>query len=266
MQNKNSYKIDLFQRAKQEMKILEIRSHARIESMIPQLTTLGLKPDMDVLEVGSGTGTRGMELARYLKKGSLVGIDVSDSLLSHARLRLTRSKIRNMKLEKMDLFKLKFKPRSFDFIYMRLVVQHLSQPVLALENLRSVLKPGGILFIEDTDRDWLTIYPALPKWEKIYEEVKNSQLVKGGDPRSGRKLATYLREAGYRSVDMNLVPVFGSGEIFEDWVNNYAPSFFNYFDKKAQNKNIRILDDLKRVNAKTPIYLHQVWFQSWGKK
>ena len=263
---RNSYDIDNYLRAKEELKILETRSHARLENLLPQLREVGLKKNMNFLEVGSGTGTRSIAVAKYLTQGRVVGIDISESLLDHANKKILASGLKNLSLQKMDLFELNFEPDTFDFVYVRLVLQHLPNPVAALKNLHRVMRPGGFIFLEDTDRDWLTIFPTTKNWEKIYAEIKKAQIHRGGDSQCGRKLASFLNQSGFKEVEMNLVPVFGTGRIFSDWLKNYAPSFFNHFQSRELKEKIKVLEDLKKMHKKKPLYMHQVWFQAWGRK
>jgi ubiquinone/menaquinone biosynthesis C-methylase UbiE len=83
-----------------------------------------------------------MTLAAFAKQGSVVAIDVSEMLLGYAQKRAKIRGLHNISFKKMDIFDMDFSPETFDFVYLRLVVQHLPDPLRALKNLRETLKPG----------------------------------------------------------------------------------------------------------------------------
>lgn len=262
----NSYLIEGFYNPKREADRLDVRSRARLEKLVPQLESLGLKPSMRLLEVGSGTGVRSVTLAKYLKHGFVQGIDVSETLLERAKQTLKNAKIKNVKFEEMNVFDLQFEKNTFDFIYIRLVIQHLPNPVNALKELRRVLKPNGIIFLEDTDRDWMSIYPSNDRWDKIYEKVKRGQARNGGDPQCGRKLGSLLIQSGFKDVQTEVISVQGRGAIFKDWIENYAPTFMNNVGAIDRIEGFEVIEQLKKMNKKSPIFFNQSWFQAWGEK
>ncbi len=260
----NSYAIDRFYDPQLEANRLEIREKARIETLVPQMKSIGLKPNMRILEVGPGTGLRSLVFSNFLSKGSFWGIDISDTLLERARKALKGQK--NVHLLPMDVYDLQFEENFFDFIYIRLVIQHLPDPVKALRNLHQILKPGGKVFIEDTDRDWMCIYPIFPAWERLYGKVKQAQVKTGGDPNSGRKLGAFLSSAGFDEVGTNLVPVTGSDNVLADWLENYAPTFFNNLTQADRRVGFKLLEEIRKRHQKSQVFFHQVWFQAWGEK
>jgi ubiquinone/menaquinone biosynthesis C-methylase UbiE len=265
MKKKHSYGLDHYRDPKGEAKRLEKRALARIDELVPQLVAAGLRHGMRLLDLGSGTGTRSLHLARYLKSGFVTGLDTSDELILRAKKAQARSKLKNVEFLKFDFSAQAIPPGQFDFAYIRLVVQHLPDPVQVLRNVRQSLKPGGVLFIEDTDRDLMTIYPEVAGWRETYEKVIQAQTRLGGDPRSGRKLGSYLVEAGFKSVQTNLIPVSGSGQVFEDWLANNAVTLLNNLNATDARAGHLVLRKLARLQARQPVFIHQVWFQAFGR-
>ena len=101
-----------------------------------------------ILDAGCGTGGTTVELRRY---GDVVGVDLAWEALEPARGRglaeLTRGSIES----------LPFRPASFDVVTSFEVVYHLgvASDVWALEEMRRVLKPGGLLLLRVPAHDWL---------------------------------------------------------------------------------------------------------------
>lgn len=103
-------------------------------------------PGSRVLDAGCGNGRYLLPLS---KKYDAVGIDVAMNALSESRSYLGRSG-RNAECIASTLTALPFSDNSFDAVVCYGVMQHLfeNERKLAAEEIRRVLKPSGILFIE----------------------------------------------------------------------------------------------------------------------
>ncbi|MBS1962198.1 MAG: class I SAM-dependent methyltransferase [Bdellovibrionales bacterium] len=264
----NSYDFDLFRKGDrdEELRRLDNRASARIDKFLENIGAAGFRDEMLLLEVGSGTGRRIVELAKKFSKSTFVGIDTSDELLCHARDAAKKATVDNVSFVKEDIHMTTLSPESFDFVYARLVIQHMPSPVETLKKIRELLKPGGVLYLEDTDRDWMKIYPAPENWDDVYKKVKAVQKKNGGDPNSGTKLAAHLSAAGFRNVCSSLEPVTGGRELVADWLQNYAPTFFTNMDAPENERSHQVLNEIKEMNLKVGIYFYQVWFHAFGVK
>jgi ubiquinone/menaquinone biosynthesis C-methylase UbiE len=97
------------------------------------------------LEVGVGTG-RNFPL--YPKGIELLGIDISERMLNRARRR-ARSLGAKVNLEQADIERLPFADAAFDTVTATCVFCSVENPVLGLEEVRRVVKPGGrVLLLE----------------------------------------------------------------------------------------------------------------------
>ncbi|MGX6570981.1 class I SAM-dependent methyltransferase [Cupriavidus necator] len=107
--------------------------------------TVGKTSAQHVLDVGCGTGSTTIALARKLgAQGRCTGIDISEPMLAAARARAqhngsTASFIR------ADAQDYAFAPASFDSIVSRLGVMFFSDPVRAFANLRRAATPDATL-------------------------------------------------------------------------------------------------------------------------
>jgi phosphatidylethanolamine/phosphatidyl-N-methylethanolamine N-methyltransferase len=94
-----------------------------------------------VLDVGVGTG---ICLPRYTRASGVVGIDLSEPMLSKARKRVAELRLRNVEsLAVMDAERLEFPDASFDVVVAQYVVNTVPHPEAALDEFARVLKPGG---------------------------------------------------------------------------------------------------------------------------
>jgi 2-polyprenyl-3-methyl-5-hydroxy-6-metoxy-1,4-benzoquinol methylase len=129
-----------------------------------------------LLDFGCGSGASTMNLARMLPETALVGVDLSEKLLSVARARATHYGFGNITLLRSPSGDaLPDGIGTFDFILFSAVYEHLlpaERPAL-LAKVWSRLKPGGVLFLDQTPWRWfpfeghttaLPLVNYLPDW------------------------------------------------------------------------------------------------------
>ena len=99
----------------------------------------------NLLEAGCGTGQLSISLSRFGR--SIYGIDLSKGSLIEAKKFIDRNKIQNVKLYRMNIFKLCFPKNYFDVIISNGVLHHTFNAKLAFKKLIYHLKPGGVIVI-----------------------------------------------------------------------------------------------------------------------
>jgi phosphoethanolamine N-methyltransferase len=121
------------------------------ESARACIARLGLKPGMQVLDVGCGLGGSAFLMAR--EHGvSVDGIDVSANMLANARERLRSQGLASqVTLEQVDVLALPVTPH-YDVIYSRDVFLHIHDKPRLMTQLHGLLVPGGLLFFTDYGR------------------------------------------------------------------------------------------------------------------
>ena len=93
-----------------------------------------------VLDIGCAYG---FMLQRFPASFKKFGIDVSEYAINVAKKRLPLAIFKAINIEG----KLPFREDFFDVILFNDVLEHLKNPKIALENIRKILKSGGILYI-----------------------------------------------------------------------------------------------------------------------
>ena len=101
-----------------------------------------------LLDVGCGPGTITAELAALVAPGEVVGIDASAEVVARAG-ELGTSRAPNLRFEVGDVYVLGWPDASFDVVHAHQVLQHLSDPVAALREMRRVLVTGGLVAVRD---------------------------------------------------------------------------------------------------------------------
>jgi SAM-dependent methyltransferase len=152
------------------------RSRNRVLARVIGQLTAGLADGYRVLEVGCGNGNVLAELERVCARGEVVGSELFDEGLAHARRRV------RCRLIRADVYTMSF-PEPFDVVGMFDVLEHLSDDVRALRCLRAALTPNGRLV--------LTVPAHMALWSDVdvFSEHYRRYSPSG--------LEAVLRESGY---------------------------------------------------------------------
>jgi 2-polyprenyl-3-methyl-5-hydroxy-6-metoxy-1,4-benzoquinol methylase len=109
--------------------------------------------DLDILDVGCGTGWMSERLQRF---GQVAATDLSDDVLAAVRTRLP-----SIRFVAGDFMSLEFPPASADLIVTLEVLSHIADQPAFLAKLASVLRPGGSLMLATQNR------PVLERCEDV---------------------------------------------------------------------------------------------------
>ena len=159
-----------------------------------------LQPGLDLLDVGCGPGTITVDLARRVAPGRVVGVDRESLPIEAARADAAAAGIANVRFEVGDVYGLAFDDGSFDIVHAHQVLQHLSDPIAALREMRRVRRPGGIVAARDSDYAAMTWFPADPRldrWLALYQDVARANR---GEPDAGRRLLSWAQAAGFGDI------------------------------------------------------------------
>jgi len=176
---------------------LRVLSHVLQAGTYDFLDRVGLRPGMACLDVGCGGGDVTRELARRVgARGRVVGLDMDAAQLDIVRAEAAAQQISNIDYRVADVVDPPADVGSFDLVYTRFLLCHLTRPAKALSWMAKCLKPGGVLAIEDCDFTGHFCYPPLPAFDRYVALCGDVMRRRGGDPEIGLKLPQMLVEAG----------------------------------------------------------------------
>ena len=160
------------------------------------LRRCGLAPGMDVLDIGCGAGDVAMLAAEFVGPGgSVLGIDRSETSLALARERAAQRGLRNVSFAVGDVGTFTTE-RRFDAVIGRLVLLFVDEAAAALRHVGNLLRPGGIVCMQEKDfRRW-SVTPPSSLWERAESWIIGVLDGSGIDPIVGAKLGPMFREAG----------------------------------------------------------------------
>lgn len=154
-----------------------------------EITRAYLRPGMEVLEVGCGTGTTALIHAPFVKH--IRAVDISARMLEIARAKATEQGINNVTFEQADIDDLDAVDGAYDAVMAHSILHLLEERDAAIATIHRLLKPGG-LFISSTAclgdrlrllRPLLQISCALgllPKVEFFTVEALTSSIARAG--------------------------------------------------------------------------------------
>ena len=182
-----------------------------------------LAAGMNVLDVGCGPGSISADLARLVRPGRVVALDNAAGIIDDASREIAGEGTDNIEFVVGDAYELDMASDAFDVVHTHQVLQHLAAPVIALQEMRRVCRPGGIVAARDADYGAMTWYPpdpALDRWLDVYRAVARAN---HGEPDAGRRLQAWAREAGFASVTASAsVWCFAAGDGRHWWGGLWA--------------------------------------------
>jgi ubiquinone/menaquinone biosynthesis C-methylase UbiE len=196
------------------------RERLRILSRVMRPTSLdllqraGLTSGMNVLEIGCGGGDLAFDIARIIgPAGRVLGTDIDQTKLDLAAREASEHGLTNVTFLHADITQ-SVPASDFDLIHARFVLTHLTNPAQALAHIRTALRHGGTIVLEDIDFRGYFCHPdcaAVWRYVQLYTDTTKR---KGVDANIGPRLPSLLSDAGFEKVRMNVVQPSGTeGEV-----------------------------------------------------
>lgn len=196
-------------------KRLEIISNATWPFSEDFLQVAGLKNSLRILEVGCGGGAITRRLIEKLPpQAQLVCIDFDKKAIDIAKSKVSAGPIRvefhDLDIERSDLTAI---GGDFDFIYLRFVLSHLRNPSQAIEKVRNLLRPKGVLAAEDVDFSGHFSYPRSESFDRYVALYTQVARAKGANADLGPQLPELFGQHGLRQVKFRVAaPAFRDGD------------------------------------------------------
>jgi ubiquinone/menaquinone biosynthesis C-methylase UbiE len=112
-----------------------------------------------ILEAGCGVGAQTKIIAVKNPDSNFISVDISDDSLKQAQIMSVKLGLNNVEFKKADLYNLPFTDDLFDGIIICFVLEHLHNPIQALNELKRVLKKGGTMVAIEGDHGSTFFYP-----------------------------------------------------------------------------------------------------------
>jgi len=178
-----------------------LRSHSQrsVENSAAYLRP-HLRRGQSLLDVGCGPATITAEFAAIVGPGQVVGIEMNDDIVETARRTCADAGV-EVEVRRGDVYALESDDDTFDVVHAHQVLQHLSDPVKALREMRRVCRPDGLVACRDADYGsfhWWPPEPRIDRWNDVYHRVTVHNRAQAD---AGRWLRSWALSAGFAEVD-----------------------------------------------------------------
>ena len=155
---------------------------------------------LHVLEAGCGVGAQTVILARNSPGAIFTSVDLSGESLRQALARVERDCCTNVRLVQADMYHLPFRTGTFDHVFVCFLLEHLPNPVLALDLLKKTLKTGGSITVIEGDHGSAFFHPDSADARQTIQSLVSVQRQMQGNALIGRELYPLLKESGFRDI------------------------------------------------------------------
>jgi trans-aconitate methyltransferase len=211
------------------------------------LSRIGVREGARCVDVGCGGGNVSRELARCVgDRGSVVAIDLDETLLELARAEFAADGIRNVEFRCADASELG--GGEYDLAYARLLLSHVSDPARVIDAMAAAVEPGGVVAVEDIDMSGYTSYACYPpsaahdRWVEIYRETIRRR---GGNAELGARLPALLQAAGLQDIDVAVSQPCG----LEGEVKLVAPMALEAMTDSIVEEGVASADEVAQILA-----------------
>jgi len=126
-----------------------------------------------VLDIATGPGYIAEAFARVSRE--VIGVDLTDAMLSIARERTQQRGVTNVSFRIGDAQNLPFESEEFDLAVSRLALHHVQNPLQALREMTRVLRPGCTVLIEDI---FASEHPGRAAYHRRWETLRDPSHVR----------------------------------------------------------------------------------------
>lgn len=160
-----------------------------------------------LLEIGCGAGAVLGILGQTFPGLKLAGIDLEPKQINYAQKHLDHLGLSDADLRVGDATELPWQDNYFDRIYAIWFLEHLPNPLQALQAAKRVAKPGGTITVTETDYRTILITPESADYRYLIDSLCELLLQAQGKPYIGQSLGTLLLQAGFERVKNQPFPV-----------------------------------------------------------
>jgi ubiquinone/menaquinone biosynthesis C-methylase UbiE len=195
----------------------------------------GIARGQRVLDIGSGVGDVAMLVADLVgPTGEVVGVERDANTLTKARSRVAEAQLHNVSFVAMDVSQVasEVNNKPFDVIVGRLILEFLPDPGAVLHSLSKLVRPGGIIVIQDCY--WaplLQLTARLPLWKKCATLIHQTFERSGANMDMEHRLYRAFLDASLPTPKVMIEIPVGDSRDIRRWVYDLFCTLFPQMQK-----------------------------------
>lgn len=163
------------------------------EAKIPQGST--------ALDIGCGGGDITFRLSSAVgAQGRVTGLDLNGTAIEHARKRASALDVTNTQFLERDFLEFAQSGAKFDLTTCRRVLMYLADQSKAAKAFFNLLKPNGILLLQEHDKTIRLPAPDRPLADRAQRWIWDTVKFEGANLGTGFQLQSLLSDAGFREI------------------------------------------------------------------
>lgn len=184
-----------------EMQRLQLQARVWEPAASEFLTSLNILPGSKVIDIGCGAMGTLAPLSRLVgASGEVVGLDSRPSLLDAARTYIQEEELSNVLLVEGDAFATGLPSDYFDLVHARFLLAPLGEPESLIKEMLRIVRPGGIIALQEPDASCWNVSPENPAWNALKEAIFAAFTAVGSDFDVGRRTFGLLLSHGMLDV------------------------------------------------------------------
>ena len=232
---------------------------------------LALVPGERLLDVGCGPGDVLIELSSMVSPtGSALGLDVSDAMVTRARLRAAKAGA-TVEFRVADASALPVSSGTIDACRTERMLQWVPDIDRAASELVRVLRPGGRLVVTDTD--WRSLLLDLPEQDLTEPVMRAMESQRGPGFGVGARLLNMFRDLGLVETSCS-----AATHVWTEWDPDAGPDVTGFFpvrhaipqlaDAGLLDRDIadRFVSTIERAARRNRIFMSLTMYSVFGRK
>ncbi|MEZ0076056.1 methyltransferase domain-containing protein [Planotetraspora sp. GP83] len=235
------------------------------------LDQCGIQPGWRAIDVGCGPlGVMDLLSERVGTAGEVVGLDSEPRMLELAKETVAEKRLGNVTLVTSDGGATGLPKGGFDLAHTRLVLMNVPHADAVLGEMVSLVRPGGVVAVQDVDWVSRICEPPHPAWDRIVGVIAELWRLNGMDVHIGRRLPHMLRRAGVTGVGAHAAArVFTHGEPYQRLMVTRAEQCRDALVERGLITGAELDECVRELSAHLDdpgtIVLHATLFQAWGR-
>jgi SAM-dependent methyltransferase len=188
----------------EERRRLRLQSATLEELGVAALAEIPVAVGSRAVDVACGAmGMLGALSRKVGPSGSVVGTDISEEMLDHARGYCREAGLTNVELVRDDAYASALPKSSFDLVHARFLLAPIGRDDVLLPQLEALVRPGGYVLLQEPDAAHWRVHPASEAHARLVEMIERAYERHMGGFNAGLRLLDLARSRGWANVGLS---------------------------------------------------------------